>query len=583
MTQHNRRGGDSTGDKNLAQDGYRILLLEDDDLDRKAICRSLNKSMVSFDCKCVKQLAEAEQLLKLEAFDIVLTDMNLPDSSGFDTVTSLLDLAGQVPIVVLSGTDDDDIALQAVHVGAQDYISKKYIGDAALLHRTLRHAMERHHLKVGLEKTRDRERFLAHYDQCTALPNRLLFIDRLNQAVSYSQRHQSKFSMLFIDLDRFKHVNDSIGHSAGDEVLRTVGERMTSIVRNSDTVARFGGDEFVVLLQNTSDDEGVAVLSKKIIESVNEPIFYSGNQLRVGASIGVACFPRHGHTSEQILKNADMAMYEAKREGRNQVRFFSQSLFEQKKQFFSIEKGLRDALCRPDENFSLHFQPRVELKSGGIFSVEALIRWQSPQLGNIPPNEFIPLAEELGVIDQIDEWVLSAACKKALEWSSVNPKVRIGVNISGSSFNRRNFVSEVVEPILNTHGVSGAALEIEITESVLITDAQRVLAQLHALKELGFNLALDDFGTGFSSLSYLHNFPIDSLKIDGSFICDKHSNDDERALLKAIIMLGQALRMTVVAECVETEEQLAFLRSLNCHEGQGYYWAKPDANWSPEK
>ncbi len=301
----------------------------------------------------------------------------------------------------------------------------------------------------------------------------------------------------------------------------------------------------------------------------------------IRASIGVAKSPHDGTNVEELLRKADMAMYEAKNKGRNQVRFFTQKLLEKQKQFFSVESALRDALLDPDSNFALHFQPRVEIASGNIYSVEALIRWKDQKLGYIPPTEFIPLAEDLGLIEQIDEWVLRTACKKAARWKGLSSGVRIAVNISGLSFNQPHFVSQVVEPTLKQYGIDGHCLEMEITEGVLLADTQQMLRRLQALKDLGIVLAIDDFGTGFSSLSYLNHFPIDSLKIDGCFICDHSSAESEKALLKAIIALGRALNMTVVAECVETEAQMQYLLSLDCHEGQGYFWYRPDAQWEP--
>jgi len=565
------------------KDEYRVLLLEDDSIDCRAILRALKKSLSSFECDSVCLLSEAKELAESKTYDIILTDMNLPDSNGIETVTSLLAIVGKTPIVILSGTDDDTIALEAVHAGAQDFISKRYINDVGLINRTLRHAIERHQLKLGLEKTRDRERFLAHYDQCTSLPNRVLFLDRIQQAVIQARRSGSVFALFFVDLDRFKHVNDSIGHAAGDEVLRLVGARMKSLVRDSDTVARFGGDEFVVILQFSNDHSAMQNLAERMIKEINQPIPYGHHQCAVGASIGVACYPSHAQSPEHLLKNADMAMYEAKKKGRNQVQFFNQNMSEQQSRSFSIEQALQNALRDPDQHFKLHFQPRVNLINGEVRAVEALIRWNDSKIGNIPPDQFIPLAEDLGLIEKIDEWVLRTACEKASQWNSENTVVRIGVNISGRSFNRQDFVKQVVEPQLKEHGISGCALEFEITEGVLLAENQHLLEQLRAIKALGITLAIDDFGTGFSSLNYLNRFPIDTLKIDGSFICDEQSKKSEKALLKAIIALGEALSMNVVAECVETRLQAQYLQSLHCDEGQGYYWCKPILDWRPQK
>ena len=559
----------------------RALLLEDDEVDCRAIKRALGRSPIPFKCDHVRLLAEVLEIEGIEQYDIILTDMNLPDSDGLNTITSLMGIVGSTPIVVLSGTDDDRIALEAVHAGAQDYIPKQYISDAGLINRTLIHAMERHQLRQGLESTRDRARYLAHYDQCTNLPNRLLFLDRIYQAVMLAQRAKDTFALFFVDLDRFKHVNDTIGHNAGDEVLRTVGKRMKALVRDNDTVARYGGDEFVVILQLSSDDEAMKRLAERMIKSINEPIQYGHHQCTVGASIGIASYPDDGASTEDLMKNADMAMYEAKNRGRNQVRFFSRELYDRKSRSLSIENALREALCAPEKHFELHYQPRVDLISGEIRSVEALIRWPHATLGLVPPDQFIPLAEDLGLIEQIDRWVLKTACQKALQWQPYEANIRIGVNISGRSFNFQDFVNDVVKPLLKQYGIKGDCLEIEITEGVLLVDTQQVLNQMRALKSLGFSLAIDDFGTGFSSLNYLNRFPIDTLKIDGSFICDQYSSKSEQALLKAIIALGNALDMNIVAECVETAAQKHYLANLQCHEGQGYYWHKPSKDWSP--
>ncbi len=559
------------------------LLIEDDEVDRRSILRSISKHSIPYQFDSARSLAEAKDLLANKHYDVIVTDFNLPDSSGLDTITALQNTPEKVPIIVLSGLNDEKLALEAVHRGAQDFIPKDYINDIGLITRTLHHAIERHQLRRNLEDTRDRERFLAHYDQCTTLPNRLLFLDRLNQTVIQSQRRQVKFALCFLDLDRFKEVNDSLGHFVGDEVLCTVSKRMKNVLRESDTVARYGGDEFTLILHNTSGEENIYKIAKKIIASVNRPIVIGEHTCSVGVSIGVAFYPRHGHSPEVLIKHADMAMYDAKARGRNQLKIFSHNLFEQKRDFFSRERALREALRNPDKHFSLHYQPKVDLQDGTIRSVEALIRWNHPTIGNITPDQFIPLSEELGVIGEIDEWVLDTACKQSLRWQQANVDIRIAINISSRSLNRTDFANAFVAPKLQKYGIDGKNIEIEITESMLLDDTKQVHDQLVLLKSLNVAIAIDDFGTGFSSLSYLNQFPIDTLKIDGSFVCDSSAKHSEQALLKAIIALGDALGLNVVAECVETEAQMQFLQNLHCNEGQGYYWGKPSADWKPKK
>ncbi|MDA9004149.1 EAL domain-containing protein [bacterium] len=559
----------------------RALLIEDDEVDLLTLLRSLSDNSESYQCDHACQLSDARDLINTNDYDIIITDMNLPDSTGLETITKLLSMAGEIPIVVLSGSDDEDVALAAVHAGAQDFFPKRYSGDSKLIVRSLRHAIERHQLKLGLERTRDREHFLAHYDQCTGLPNRLLFLDRLQQAVIHSQRQQEQFSLCFLDLDRFKEINDLKGHAAGDEVLRVVGERMQNLLRESDTVARFGGDEFVLILQKTYELTHLRDIARKLIDAINQPISFGRHLCSVGASLGIASYPAHGESSEQLLKHADMAMYEAKNKGRNQLQLFTGELLKKKGRSQNQESLLRDALSNPEAHFTLSYQPRIDLRDGKIHSVEALIRWHHPDAGNIPPDVFIPLAERLGLIEKIDEWVLETACKKMVKWKTIDPSVRIGINLSGRSFNRKNFVSELVGSLFEKYNISGNNLEIEITEGVLLENTQKVHYQLMALKNLGITIAIDDFGTGFSSLNYLNQLPIDTLKIDGSFICDETSNHNEKTVLKAIVALGKALEFKVVAECIETDAQRQYLQKLECHEGQGFFWGKPKADWDP--
>lgn len=575
----------STPPSNLLEDQHHILLIEDDDIDRKLIKRALNYVRdIRFIFSSAANIHEALQYLDHNQYDIIVTDLKLPDSSNMETVNSLLSHHKKIPIVILSGINDESLALSAVHAGVEDFIPKQYIGDQNLIVRTIRHAMERHNLKIGLELTRERERYLAHYDQVTTLPNRLLFLDRIFQAVVQAKRTQEPFALCFLDLDRFKIINDTLGHGIGDAVLKVIGERLLQCVRNSDTVARLGGDEFTIILRNASDTEKLKKITQNIIDEINMPIITGRHKCNVGASIGIACFPEHGETTEQLLKNADMAMYEAKHKGRNQFHFFSDNLSEISNKNYELETALRDAIYRPPCQFALHYQPKVNLITQEINSVEALLRWQSPILGNIPPDQFIPLAEDTGLIAKVDEWVLKQACKQLYLWKKAGLKpTTIAINVSGRSFNDETFLNSAVIPMLEKYQTNGTGIEIEITERVLLTDLEQTQRRLIQLKGLGFNIAIDDFGTGFSSLSYLSKLPIDTLKVDGAFICDDKSSKKEQAVLKAIIDLGKALEVNVVAECVETDNQLKLLKQLHCDEGQGWLWGKPSVDWQPEK
>ncbi len=569
--------------ENVRTSTNRALLLEDDEVDRQLFLYVLNKSDLDIEFDYAGTFHEATKYLLNQEYDIVITDLNLPDSSGLDTVKQLFSHLSKTPVVILSGNSDEQLALQAVHAGAEDFISKEYIGDSSIIVRTLRHAMERHRLKVGLEETRDRERYLAHYDQITKLPNRLLFLDRISQAVEQARRTQERFALCFLDLDRFKSINDTLGHSVGDEVLRIVGERLKDSLRSSDTAARLGGDEFTFILRNTEQVSNIVKVADLVINKVNEPIQVGARECYVGASIGIACFPEHGDSPEKLLKNADMAMYEAKKSGRNTHIFFAKGMSEKSRLLFEIELALKETLQHSPEQLTLHFQPKLNLQTRKVESVEALLRWQHPEMGLVSPNDFIPLAEEVGLIHQIDQLVIQRACEALIKWRQESREgVRIAINISGRSFNQPKFIDQVLIPILTEHRVNASSIEIEITESVLIKDIETVQQRLIALKRLGFHITIDDFGTGFSSLSYLSNFPLDTLKIDGSFVCSEQSGSKEKAILKAIIALGHALDLKIVAECIETADQLDYLIKLGCSEGQGYFLEKPSADWAPE-
>lgn len=550
----------------------KVLLIEDDEVDRLSLIRTIDNQPDNFESHHVSRIDDATAVLEKNEFDIIISDMHLPDSRGIETINTLLGLSHRTPIVVLSGEDNDTIALQAVNAGAQDYISKRYISDGSLLTRTLRHAIERHQMKLKLEMARDRAKYLAQYDQCTSLPNRLLFLDRLNQAIMRAVREKEHFALCFIDLDKFKAVNDTLGHEAGDEVLRRVANRMTKSLRSSDTIARYGGDEFAVILQNVNSDLNIETLGLQLIELVSRPISINNNLCQVGVSMGVACYPKHGLNSDALLKHADIAMYEAKHSRSNQIRFFSQALLEGRAPQQTLEEALINALLNPDKHFDVVYQPIMHLHDNRAFATEAFIRWKHPLLGIVMPEKFIALAEEIGVVEKIDEWVFSNICKLLAK----TPNRRIALNISVQSFNRQDFTSNVIEPNLKRYGVSGEQIEIDVTEQLILENNEFIIKQMDALKALGIQIAIDDFGTGFSSLSYLNRFPIDILKIDGSFICDAESTEKDQALLKAIIALGRTMGLRLIAECVETEAQKKHLQKIGCDYAQGFLWGQPE-------
>jgi diguanylate cyclase (GGDEF)-like protein len=415
--------------------------------------------------------------------------------------------------------------------------------------------------------------YLAQHDSLTGLPNRIMLSDRLAQAISMAHRHQKKLAVLFLDVDRFKHVNDSLGHANGDRLLQSVAQRLLSCVRSSDTVSRQGGDEFVILLAEVAHAQDAAITADKILQAMRVPHFIDEQKIHVTASIGIVGYPGDGTEVETLLKNADFAMYQAKDSGRDNFQFFKPAMNLRAIERQSLENDLRHALERRE--FVLHYQPKMSLETGGMPGIEALIRWQHPQRGLVTPGQFMPVAEECGFIVPIGRWILREACRQAKVWHHAGlRRIGIAVNVSSVELRAKDFVAGV-SAILTQTGLPPECLELELTETFLMQDSTSTAAVLNSLKDLGVRLALDDFGTGYSSLSYLKRFPIDTLKIDRSFVRDLTTDADDAGIVSAVISMGRSLNMLVVAEGVETREQLAFLQERSCPQGQGYYFSHP--------
>jgi diguanylate cyclase (GGDEF)-like protein/PAS domain S-box-containing protein len=413
----------------------------------------------------------------------------------------------------------------------------------------------------------------AHHDAVTGLPNRLLLTDRINQAVSLAHRQGRLFAVLFIDLDRFKSINDSLGHNLGDRLLQSVSQRLLENVRDSDTVSRQGGDEFVILLPEFTRADDAVRSAEKLLHALASPHVIEGQNVQIGASIGIAIYPRDGDSAETLIHNADTAMYEAKEAGRNTFHFFSAEMELKALRQRSIEFDLRRALNH--QEFVLHYQPKVSLTTGAILGVEALIRWQPPEQHVILPHQFIETAERCGLIVPIGRWVLREACLQARRWQNESsPFLTIAVNVSSIEFGSRNFVAGVRDILAET-GLAPQYLQLELTESVLMRHAEEAVSVLSDLRNMGVQIAIDDFGTGYSSLSYLRQFPISVLKIDQSFVRQITQQPDDCILVSAIIGIGHSLRHTVVAEGVETLEQIEYLRTKCCDEAQGYLFSRP--------
>jgi diguanylate cyclase (GGDEF)-like protein/PAS domain S-box-containing protein len=415
--------------------------------------------------------------------------------------------------------------------------------------------------------------YLAQHDSLTDLPNRTLLNDRLTQAMAMAQRQRHKLALLFLDMDRFKHINDSLGHEIGDRLLQSVAQRLLECVRSSDTVSRQGGDEFVVLLTEVTHARDAGISAEKILVALSAPHRIDEHSLHVTVSIGIATYPDDGTDAETLLKHADFAMYHAKDSGRNNSQFFKTDMNVRAIARQSVENDLRHALERRE--FSLHFQPKINLATGAMTGVEALIRWRHPERGLVLPTQFMPIAEECAFIVPIGRWVLREACAQARAWQVAGlPPTRVAVNISALELRDKDFVAGVRATLKET-GLDARYLELELTETFLMQDGKATVAVLKALKGMGVSLALDDFGTGYSSLSHLKRFPIDILKIDQSFVRDLTTDPDDASIVSAVISMGKSLNMQVVAEGVETREQLAYLHEHSCPEGQGHYFSEP--------
>lgn len=425
------------------------------------------------------------------------------------------------------------------------------------------------------EKKRAEEsiKYLAHFDQLTGLHNRVLFKDRLDHALLRAKRNKSIVVLLFIDLDRFKYVNDTLGHDAGDQLLINVSTILKNSVRAQDTVSRLGGDEFTVILEDVAQPADSAIVANKIISAVEEPFTIFDQEVVIGSSIGISVFPDNAETPEEMVKNADIAMYYAKESGRNQHQFYTQDLADKSSNKFFMENRLRRAI--DNNEFEVYYQPQVSINNAKIIGAEALVRWIDPEQGIVSPSVFIPIAEESGLIEQLGLCVLQTACEQAAKWCrNIDPDFCISVNLSSKQLATGN-IFDAVQTTLKKNNLSSANLELEITESAIMENPEGGIAQLERIRELGVSIAIDDFGTGYSSLSYLKRLPITRVKIDRAFIQDAHINKDDEMIVNAIIMMSKSLALRVIAEGVEHEEHLEYLKRSGCEDYQGFYFSKP--------
>lgn len=535
----------------------------------------------------------AQALSAGRPYALAFVDMRMPPGwDGLETIEHLWAADPHVQVVVCSAHSDYDWADFVTRLGHSDKLlvlkkpfepievlqcatalTRKW-RDAQILRRQLESLEQAVTIRTqGLEAANQQLRHLATHDALTGLPNRVLLDDRLGQAIAHSERHNESFAVLVLDLDRFKVINDSLGHRVGDEFLNVVAQRLTAIVPSTDTVARVGGDEFVLVVNQSAGSQSAAQIAERAIASLSEPIKIGGVDLRASTSIGIAVYPKDGVAADSLIAHADAAMYCAKQRGRNTLQLFEPGMDMRTHERLSLENALHSALEK--RQFELHYQPKVDAETGHINSAEALIRWRHPERGLIMPDDFIPLAEECGLINAIGEWVLREACRQCSSWRRDGlPPLRVAVNVAASQFRQGNLL-HIVRSAIDDAGLDPRYLELELTESAVMTHPEESTAILEQLSRMGVLVSVDDFGTGYSSMSYLRRFPIDKLKIDRGFVKDLLTRADDACIVQAIISLAHSLRLKVVAEGVETPEQLDSLRLMGCDQYQGYHFSPP--------
>jgi diguanylate cyclase (GGDEF)-like protein len=558
--------------------GPKILVIDDDEQIRRLVVDLFEEVYL---CSEASSAEEALLVLGQESFELVISDINMGGMSGLELLPHVSSISPDTIVLMISGQNNIETAIEALRAGAFDYIMKpldiRHV--EAAVERALKQSSllkEKRRYKDQLEqllseRTAEVNR-LAYYDTLTGLPNRTLFEDRLEQAVAVAQRGGRKLGILFVAIDQLQKIN-TLGHLAADNVIKEAAGRLRSCVTERDTVARFGGNEFALMLTRIQGTNAVTEIIGSVREAMKASFNPDGQQLFATASIGVSLFPHDGEQSHVLLKNAGAALYRAKKAGGDHYRFYTADMHAKASKQFALETSLRQAI--DNEELLLHYQPCAAVDSQKITGVEALVRWRHPQLGLVSPAEFIPLAEDTGLILPLGEWVLRTACRQNREWQNRGfPPVRVAVNISARQF-KQPHLAETVLQILAETGLAPEYLELELTESSIMDNADSAIAVLTGLKKEGITISIDDFGTGFSSLSYLKRLPIDALKIDQSFVRDLTTDPADAALVMAIVTLAHNLRLRVIAEGVETEEQLRFLHLLRCDEVQGYLFSKP--------
>ena len=544
----------------------KLLLVGDDHNEAKVIPNMLKEGLQNqFTLEHCRSVIDGLDLVRKRPFQAIILDLNLPNGQSFESIPQFIHYCPGAPILVLSEADDENRAIKAVQSGAQDYLIKGQTSSSTLC-RAIRYAIERH-------RATQRITHLAHYDHLTGLANRGLFYERLNCAVARCNRNDMAMALMFLDLDHFKEINDTLGHECGDSLLKTVATRIKKCIREIDTGVRLGGDEFAILLEQIVSVEDVATVAQRILHLLARPVMVNQHQLHVTGSLGLTIYPWDSANPQELLSHADAAMYRAKAQGGNNYQFYTAGMKTAGLDGSTLDVELRRALAK--EEFLLHYQPQLDLRTKQVIGMEALLRWHHPYQGLVGPNHFISQAEENGMIIPIGEWVLRAASKQAKYWSKQGfPTPCVAVNLSARQIHQGNLPALIQEILEHSH-LDPENLKLELTETFLIHETEDTIETLRELKAMGVHLYIDDFGAGYASLRYLKSFPVDGIKLDQSLIQNLPHNTNDAAIVEAVISLGKALGLQVIAEGVETKEQADFLEEHGCDAMQGYWIAPP--------
>jgi len=544
----------------------KLLLVEDDHKEALMINNMLKEGLQNqYTLEQRLSVSEALDLAQRQSFQAIILDLHLPEGKTFESIPQFIQYCPDAPILILSGVEDEAQAILAVKSGAQDYLIKGQTSSSTLC-RAIRYAMERHRATQRITQ-------LAHYDHLTGLANRGLFYERLNCAVARCNRNDMAMALMFLDLDHFKIINDTLGHECGDSLLKTVAARIKKCIREIDTGVRLGGDEFAVLLEQIVSVEDVAAVAQRVLQLLAQPIIVNHHQLQITGSLGITIYPWDSANPQELLSHADAAMYRAKAQGGNNYQFYTAGMKTAGLDGSTLKVELSRALEKKE--FLLHYQPQMNLRTKQIIGMEALLRWHHPYQGLIGPNQFIPQAEENGMIIPIGEWVLRAASKQAKYWEKQGfATPHVAVNLSARQIHQGNLPT-LIEDILKCSHLDPENLKLELTETFLIHETDETLQTLRELKAMGVHLYIDDFGAGYASLRYLKSFPVDGIKLDQSLIQQLPHSPNDAAIVQAIISLGKALGLQVIAEGVETQEQADFLEEHGCDAMQGYWIAPP--------